>query len=125
MRKRASVIFVAIIAIAIASTSAAIGYARAGRTTAAAKPSLKIVSYSPVKVDGRHFKAHSRVKVTFTSSTRVVTYKTTDRHGAFTVVFHVTHDPCTGFVITARTRNGTTVIVHTPPKPACAPMGTM
>jgi hypothetical protein len=123
MPKRASVILVAILAVALASMSAAIGYARAIHSTA--KPSLKIVRFSPPTVDGRHFPAHARVKVTFSSTTQSVTYKKTDRHGAFTVVFsHVTTDPCLGFVITARLRNGTTVIVHTPPKPECAPLGT-
>jgi hypothetical protein len=123
MPKRASVILTAILALAIAATSAAIGYARANHTTA--KPSLRIVKFSPPTVDGRHFPAHTRVKLTFSSTTQTVTYKKTDRHGAFTVVFsHVTTDPCMGFVITAHLRNGTTVVVHTPPKPECAPMGT-
>lgn len=125
MPKRASVILIAILAVAVASTSAAIGYARAIHTTA--KPSLKIVKYGPLTVDGRHFPAHTRVKVTLTSSTETVVFKKTDRHGSFRVVFsHVTTDPCMGFVIKAYTRNGTTVIVRTPPKPLlmCAPMGT-
>ncbi|HZP16279.1 MAG TPA: hypothetical protein VFA96_10675 [Nocardioides sp.] len=123
MPKRASVITMAILALAIASTSAAIGYAKAVHTNA--KPSLKIVKFSPPTVDGRHFPAHTRVKLTFSSTTDAVTYKTTDRHGAFRVVFsHVITDPCMGFVIIAHMRNGTAVIVHTPPKPECAPMGT-
>ena len=126
MRKRASVISVAILAIALASMSAAIGYARAVHPTMPArstKASLKIVKFSPITVQGRHFTPDMSVKVTFSSDRQTVRFRKADRHGAFMIVFHVTHDPCMGFLITARQRNGTTATVHGT-RPECAPMVT-
>ena len=126
MRKRAPVISVAILAIAIASMSAAIGYARAVHTATPArstKASLKIVKLGPITVRGSHFTPDMRVKLTFSSSSQTVRYRMADRHGTFTLAFHVTYDRCAGYVITARQRNGTTAVIHGP-RPECAPMGT-
>jgi hypothetical protein len=126
MRKRAPVISVAILAIALASMSAAIGYAQAVHRATPARSksaSLKIVKFGPITVKGRHFTPDMRVKVTFSSDRQTVRFRKTDRHGAFTITFHVAHDPCMGFLITARQRNGTTATVRGP-RPECAPMGT-
>jgi hypothetical protein len=126
MRKRTHLISVAILAIALASMSAAIGYAAARHAAIPArstKATLKIVKYSPISVQGKGFTPDMKVKVTFSSRTETIRYRTTDRHGAFTLTFHVTADRCMGYVITARQRNGTTAVVHGP-RPECAPMGT-
>jgi hypothetical protein len=125
MRTR-SVISMAILAIAIAATSAAIGYAQARHAATPArstKASLRIVKYGPITVQGTRFTPDMQVKVTYSSSQRVVRLRTADRHGAFTVVFRITADRCAGYVITARQRNGTIATVHGP-HPMCAPMGT-
>jgi hypothetical protein len=126
MRKRAHVISVAILAVAIASTSAAIGYAAARHAATpvrSAKASLKIVSFSPITVRGKAFTPDMRVKVTFRSP-KIVRFRTTDGHGGFTITFHpLGGDRCSGFVVTATQHNGTTATVHRP-RPECAPMGT-
>ena len=127
MRKRAQVISVAILALVIASTSAAIGYgaARHARIPArSTKASLKIVSFGPITVKGKAFTPDMKVKVTFRSDTKLVHYRTTDRHGSFTVTFSpLGGDRCMGYVITAVQHNGTTATVRGP-RPECAPMGT-
>ena len=127
MRKRAHVISLAVLAVVIASMSAAIGYAAAQSTRTPArstKATLKIVKFGPITVKGKAFTPDMKVKVTFRSGTKIVRYRTADGRGGFTITFQpLSVDRCMGYVITALQRNGTTATVHGP-RPECAPMGT-
>jgi hypothetical protein len=99
--------------------TAAVG--AAGAQTVAAKPVLQLVQRSPLKVQGSHFKARERVRLTATSTSgsAVVTARTT-RLGQVVATFSNFSAPiCDGLTVTAvGTRGDRATLVVSPPPPA-------
>lgn len=89
-------------------------------------PTVRLLSLSPLKVTGSHFRALERVKVTAPLSTKQVTRTArASANGTFTVTFSdsLTLDRCSGAVVRVVPTNGLVVMVRIPPR-MCAPAST-
>ena len=91
----------------------------------AAVPSLRIADTSPLVVQGRHFRAGERVRVTLVAPAlelRLPRRVTASPTGRFTVRFDRPRPgPCLGFTVTAVGSGGSRAVVKRPPLPACMP----
>lgn len=112
--KTAAVIAIAAVVLAAASTAAP-----------ALSASLRIAATNPLVVQGRHFRAGERVRVTFVAPAlelRVQRSVTAAPSGSFKVRFgHPRPGPCVGFTVTAVGTGGSRAVVKRPPLPACMP----
>jgi hypothetical protein len=93
---------------------------------AGARPTarLALVKGNPVTVSGHGFRAHARVHLMLVADGTFWRRPLTNRYGAFTVTFSAVIDHCTGWSVTATQPGRTPVILRSPAKPVCAPLGT-
>lgn len=87
-------------------------------------PTLRMVRLNPATVAGRGFTPHRRVHVRLMASATLSRRPLANGAGAFTVHFPTVIDRCSGFTVTAGQQNHLAVVLHAPPKPACAPAAT-
>ena len=88
------------------------------------RPTLRMIRLNPATFAGRGFKPHRRVHVRLIADQTMSRRPLANRAGAFTVQFPTVIDRCSGFTVTASQPNLSTVVLHSPAKPACAPAGT-
>ncbi len=118
-RSLLTVTLVAALALAcIAVVSSAVGQDQRVKPA----PSLALTHRSPATVDGHHFKAASRVKVTLILARRWARTVTPGVAGGFTVSFPVAIDRCGPWSVTA-VQGAHQVLLRGPAKPMCAPAG--
>jgi hypothetical protein len=92
-------------------------------TSAAAKPSLRLVDKSPARVAGIGFRGRERVKLIFTSDGVWQKTLRATRAGTFTAVFPgATIDRCLGYRVIAQGQRGSVATLRTMPF-ACLPPG--
>lgn len=121
MHNRLHLVTLATILALAGTTAGALAASGGGRAAAAARPRLSVVTSNPFTVHGRHFKADRRVRVTVLIPERFTHIVRTDRHGSFSVNFHMAADRCSVWNVTAQ--QGRTSVVLRGPKPECPPMG--
>lgn len=103
--------------IGLVPTAAALG------TSAAAKPSLRLVDKSPARVAGIGFHGRERVKLIFTSDGVWQKTMRATRAGTFTAVFpDATIDRCVGAAVIARGQRGSVATLRVMPR-GCPPPG--
>ena len=98
----------------------------AGGSGARARPvaHLALVKSYPVTVSGRGFRAHARVHLRLVGQETITRRPMANRNGSFTVTFPTSIDRCTGWSLTATESGRAPVILRSPAKPECAPLGT-
>jgi hypothetical protein len=115
----------AIVTAGLIAVAAIVGIASATTDHAkGASPSLRMIRLNPATIAGRGFKPHRRVHVRLMVGHTLSRRPLANRAGAFTVQFSTVIDRCSGFTVTASQPNHSTVVLHSPAKPACAPAGT-
>ena len=105
----------------IAAALLAIVLVTAAGSSGQHRPVLTLHIKASIVVDGTHFRAHERVKVT-SSTGASATVRANDK-GAFGVTLHgVPIDRCSGLIVRARGSAGSLAVLRRPPLPECAPM---
>jgi hypothetical protein len=105
---------------AATAVTATVATSAAGAT--AAKPSLRLVATTPVKVAGAHFGRREHVRVRITTPSSTVTRRTvTTSAGTFVVGSSAQFDPCSGpLVVRAIGSRGSDAVLKLPPR-ECPP----
>jgi|SRR5689334_15280210 len=107
---------------ALLAVAAIVGIASATTDQAStSRASLRMVRLNPLTITGHGFKAHRRVHVRLMVGHTISRRPLANRSGSFTVRFPTVIDRCSGFTVTASQQNRPAVVLHAPPKPACAP----
>jgi len=119
MRKLLPLLTAAVVVVAVTVLSTGLGYAARARQV---RPTLTVVSHSPLIVKGTHFRPHRIVHLTLTAAGTYRTQPRTNRFGAFTSNFHTAVDRCTQWTVTAH--QGGITVLRRGPKPECAPAAT-
>jgi hypothetical protein len=95
----------------------------AGVASAATRPELRVKSLDPMVVQGSHFRAKERVRVTVT--TAAASWKRSavaTRTGTFKLeIERVPLGRCGGFSVSATGSRGSSATLKRPPLPACMP----
>jgi len=108
------------LALSLAAVVAVLGVAVPTVAGGSPKPSVRIVTTSPLVVGGTHFRAHERVRVTASpGGTRRVTARA---DGSFRAAFRGAVDRCVGLSVTAvGARGDRAELALKFPQRACAP----
>lgn len=106
-----------VIAAGVCAIALVLGFAAVRGTTHASKPSLRVTRVTPLTVQGRHFRASERVRVT-TGSRTVRT--TANGNGTFVITIPGA-DRCNTQRVLAKGSAGSYAIVKLLPAPACLP----
>jgi hypothetical protein len=97
-----------------------IGAAGAGAGTERAKPTLRLLDRSPVKVSGRGFVPRERIRLTVIADTTRTRRVTAGPSGTFTATVLQTALPrCEGLRVVAIGGEGSRAVLKTLPQPAC------
>ena len=92
----------------------------AGATAASTKPSLRVVSWSPLAFRGQEFAAREKVRVELWGVARAIRYVIATRTGSFTVRFaDVTTTRCDMVRVVALGSRGNRAVFKFLPAPAC------
>jgi hypothetical protein len=106
--------------LATAAAVAALGFASNGQSSE--RPALRVIDQRPFTVQGQHFRARERVKVTlYRQETSVRTRRVTaSPSGAFRTVLQDTAvDRCDMIFVRAVGTRGSTAVLKLLPRPAC------
>lgn len=89
-----------------------------------AQPTVRVLSLSPLKISGSHFKAHTRIRVTVPFAEKTTTMATrTTAAGRFTLTFDdsLTLDRCSGALVIHVAGPGGLLVAVKIPAHMCAP----
>jgi hypothetical protein len=109
--------------IAVLIAASVLGMTARAAAAPVSAPALRIARADPLLVQGRHFKAGERVRVTLTTTAfRKTRRATATATGTFTVDFGNVHvGPCVRFGIRAVGSGGSRALLLRRPVPACMP----
>ena len=95
----------------------------AGVASAATRPALQLASLRPLVVNGSHFRAKERVRVTVTTASATWKRSTVaTRAGTFGIeIESVPLGRCGGFSVSATGSKGSSATLKRPPLPGCMP----
>jgi hypothetical protein len=85
---------------------------------------LALVTGNPLTVSGHGFRPRVRVHLVLADQGTVTRRPLANRNGRFTATFPTTIDRCSGWSVTATQPGRSMVILRSPAKPECAPLGT-
>jgi hypothetical protein len=85
---------------------------------------LALVKGNPVTVSGHGFRPRVRVHLVLVDQGTLTRRLLTNRNGRFTVTFPAALDRCSFWSVTATQPGRSMVILRSPAKPECAPLGT-